>query len=175
MVVFSNVQVSAVLFLQKLCFYTVQPLVCLLLWFFRSGKPFGFEKLPDNLKSDHRPYLQTLFDPAFISFYNVFYTSLPVLVLGIFDQDVDDVFSVRFPLLYTPGLIDLLFNKMVFLKSVAHGIITSFVLFFVSYGAFKNAVGPEGINLDGHQIFGTVVSTILVIVVTAQVDDDVLT
>ncbi|KAH9406631.1 Phospholipid-transporting ATPase ID [Tyrophagus putrescentiae] len=112
---------------------------------------------------------QTLFDPAFISFYNVFYTSLPVLVLGIFDQDVDDVFSVRFPLLYTPGLIDLLFNKMVFLKSVAHGIITSFVLFFVSYGAFKNAVGPEGINLDGHQIFGTVVSTILVIVVTAQI------
>lgn len=89
--------------------------------------------------------------------------------MGIFDQDVDDIFSVRFPLLYTPGLIDLLFNKFVFLKSVAHGIITSFVLFFVSYGAFKNAVGPEGINLDGHQIFGTVVSTILVIVVTAQV------
>ncbi|KAJ6220049.1 hypothetical protein RDWZM_005861 [Blomia tropicalis] len=112
---------------------------------------------------------QTLFDPVFISFYNVFYTSLPVLTLGIFDQDVDDIFSVRFPLLYTPGLIDLLFNKFVFLKSVAHGIITSFVLFFVSYGAFKNAVGPEGINLDGHQIFGTVVSTILVIVVTAQI------
>nr|XP_027204123.1 probable phospholipid-transporting ATPase IM [Dermatophagoides pteronyssinus] len=112
---------------------------------------------------------QTLFDPVFISFYNVFYTSLPVLAMGIFDQDVDDIFSIHFPLLYTPGIIDLLFNKLIFLKSVAHGIITSFVLFFVSYGAFKNAVGPEGINLDGHQIFGTVVSTILVIVVTAQI------
>ncbi|KPM06938.1 phospholipid-transporting ATPase ID-like protein, partial [Sarcoptes scabiei] len=112
---------------------------------------------------------QTLFDPVFISFYNVFYTSLPVLAMGIFDQDVDEIFSIRFPLLYTPGLADLLFNKLVFLKSVAHGIITSFILFFISYGAFKNAVGPEGINLDGHQIFGTVVSTILVIVVTAQV------
>src|SRR6218665_2656452 len=94
---------------------------------------------------------------------------MPVLALGIFDQDVDDIFSVRFPLLYTPGLINLLFNKMVFLKSAAHGIATSFVVFFVSYGAFKNAVGPEGVNLDGHQLFGTVVSTILVIVVTAQV------
>ena len=94
---------------------------------------------------------------------------MPVLALGIFDQDVDDIFSVRFPLLYTPGLINLLFNKMVFLKSAAHGIVTSFVVFFVSYGAFKNAVGPEGVNLDGHQLFGTVVSTILVIVVTAQV------
>ena len=29
---------------------------------------------------------QTLFDPYFISLYNVFYTSLPILVLGIFDQ-----------------------------------------------------------------------------------------
>ena len=91
------------------------------------------------------------------------------MALGIFDQDVDDIFAVRFPLLYTPGLIDLLFNKLIFLKSVAHGIITSFVLFFVSYGSFKNAIGPEGINLDGHQVFGTIVSTILVIVVTAQV------
>lgn len=30
--------------------------------------------------------LQTLFDPYFISFYNVMYTSFPVLILGIFDQ-----------------------------------------------------------------------------------------
>ena len=46
---------------------------------------------------------------------------------------------------------------------------TSFVIFFVPYGAFSNAIGPEGVNLDGHQIFGTVVSTILVLVVTAQI------
>jgi len=89
--------------------------------------------------------------------------------LGIFDQDIDDRMSIRYPLLYTPGHSDLLFNKMEFLKSVAHGIITSFVLFFISYGAFRDSIGPEGINLDGHQIFGTVVSTILVLVVTAQV------
>ena len=29
---------------------------------------------------------QTLFDPYFVSLYNVLYTSLPVLVIGIFDQ-----------------------------------------------------------------------------------------
>lgn len=115
------------------------------------------------------PFPQTLYDPAFISFYNVFYTSLPVLALGTFDQDVDDRFSTRYPLLYTPGHTDLLFNKIEFLKSVAHGIVTSFVIFFVPYGAFSNAIGPEGVNLDGHQIFGTVVSTILVLVVTAQI------
>lgn len=43
------------------------------------------------------------------------------------------------------------------------------MLFFIAYGAFNNAVSPEGTNLDGHQLFGTVVSTNLVIVCTAQV------
>lgn len=92
------------------------------------------------------------------------------MALGIFDQDVDDRMSARYPLLYSPGHYNLLFNKIEFLKSVAHGIATSFILFFISYGAFGDAVSPEGINLDGHQIFGTVISTILVIVVTAQVN-----
>ncbi|XP_064475067.1 probable phospholipid-transporting ATPase IM isoform X2 [Ornithodoros turicata] len=112
---------------------------------------------------------QTLYDPVFISFYNVFYTSLPVLALGVFDQDVNDVNSIRYPKLYTPGHLNLLFNKVEFLKSVAHGVITSFVLFFIPYGAFSNSIAPDGANLDGHQLFGTAVSTILVIVVNAQI------
>lgn len=62
-----------------------------------------------------------------------------------------------------------MFNKREFLKSVIHGIFTSFILFFIAYGSFNNAVTPEGTNLDGHQLFGTVISTNLVLVVTSQV------
>lgn len=91
-----------------------------------------------------------------------------MLAIGIFDQDVDDRLSTKYPLLYTPGHIDLLFNKYEFLKSVAQGIITSFTSFFVTYGAFVEALDSEGINLDDHELFGTVVSTNLVVVVTAQ-------
>ncbi|KAH8038726.1 hypothetical protein HPB51_002870 [Rhipicephalus microplus] len=112
---------------------------------------------------------QTLYDPVFISFYNVFYTSLPVLALGVFDQDVNDVNSMRYPKLYTPGHLNLLFNKVEFLKSVAHGVVSSFVLFFIPYGAFSNSIAPDGVNLDGQQLLGTTVSTILVIVVNAQI------
>ncbi|XP_022669061.1 probable phospholipid-transporting ATPase IM [Varroa jacobsoni] len=115
---------------------------------------------------------QTLYDPVFISFYNVFYTSLPVLALGVFDQDVNDYHSIRYPKLYTPGHMNLLFNKVEFLKSVAHGVVTSFVLFFIPYGAFNNSVAPSGENLDGHQLFGTVVSTILVLIVNCQIAVD---
>lgn len=93
---------------------------------------------------------------------------MPVLALGIFDQDVNDRFSTKYPLLYTPGHIDLLFNKQEFLKSVAQGIVTSFTTFFITYSAFIESVDTEGINLDSHELFGCVVSTNLVVVVTAQ-------
>lgn len=91
-----------------------------------------------------------------------------MLALGIFDQDVNDRFSTKYPLLYTPGHMDLLFNKYEFMKSVVQGIVTSFTTFFVTYGAFMEAVDSEGVNLDSHELFGCVVSTNLVVVVTAQ-------
>lgn len=91
-----------------------------------------------------------------------------MLALGIFDQDVNDKLATKFPLLYTPGHLDLLFNKWEFLKSVAQGILTSFTTFFLTYGAFHESIDSEGINLDSHELFGCVVSTNLVLVVTAQ-------
>ena len=78
--------------------------------------------------------LQTVFDPMFISVYNLFYTSLPVLALGIFDQDVSDRNSLCYPKLYTPGHSNLLFNKREFLRSALHGFFTSCVLFLIPYG-----------------------------------------
>lgn len=77
---------------------------------------------------------QTVYDPFFISTYNLFYTSLPVLCLGIMDQDVDDYYSRRFPKLYTPGHYNLFFNKRVFMWSAIHGAVTSFLILFVPYG-----------------------------------------
>jgi len=74
---------------------------------------------------------QTVFDPMFISVYNLFYTSLPVLGLGIFEQDVSDKLSLEYPKLYTPGLTNELFNTKEFVKSVLHGIFSSLILFLV--------------------------------------------
>ena len=70
----------------------------------------------------------------FIAVYNVFYTNLPVLALGIFDQDVDAAHSLKFPKLYAPGLSSALFNKREFFKSALQGFISSCFLFFLSHG-----------------------------------------
>ncbi|KAG1704733.1 Phospholipid-transporting ATPase ID [Nymphon striatum] len=112
---------------------------------------------------------QTLYDPVFISCYNVFFTSLPVLALGIFDQDVNDKNARKYAKLYSPGHLNLLFNKKEFFKSVGLGILTSFIIFFIPYGAFYDAANPYGTGVADHQLFGTVVSALLVIVVTVQI------
>ncbi|XP_015185962.1 PREDICTED: probable phospholipid-transporting ATPase IM isoform X4 [Polistes dominula] len=112
---------------------------------------------------------QTVFDPMYISVYNLFYTSLPVLAVGIFDQDVNDKNSLMYPKLYAPGLQNLLFNKKEFCWSALHGFFASCVLFLVPYGTYKDGVSPKGYVLSDHMLLGSVVATILVIVVTVQI------
>ncbi|CAD7087029.1 unnamed protein product [Hermetia illucens] len=112
---------------------------------------------------------QTVFDEMFISVYNLFYTSLPVLALGIFEQDVSDKHSLEYPKLYTPGLTNALFNTQEFIRSVLHGIFSSMVLFLIPYGTYKDGVSPDGYMLSDHMTLGSVVATILILDNTAQV------
>ena len=75
-----------------------------------------------------------MFDAFYVMCYNVLYTSLPVLAVGILDQDVCDTLSCRYPLLYTPGLQNLFFNSRQFAFAALHGVATSLVVFFVPVG-----------------------------------------
>ncbi|XP_052869417.1 phospholipid-transporting ATPase ID [Anopheles cruzii] len=112
---------------------------------------------------------QTVFDPMFISVYNLFYTSLPVLALGIFEQDVSDKNSVDYPKLYTPGITNALFNTTEFIRSVLHGIFSSLILFLIPYGTYKDGISPDGYVLNDHMLLGSVVATILILDNTAQI------
>ncbi|XP_020951536.1 probable phospholipid-transporting ATPase IM isoform X8 [Sus scrofa] len=112
---------------------------------------------------------QTVYDQWFIALFNIVYTSLPVLAMGIFDQDVSDQNSMDYPQLYKPGQQNLLFNKCKFFICVAHGIYTSLALFFIPYGAFYNAAGEDGQYIADYQSFAVTMATSLVIVVSVQV------
>ncbi|XP_032295408.1 phospholipid-transporting ATPase ID isoform X2 [Drosophila virilis] len=112
---------------------------------------------------------QTVFDPMFISVYNLFYTSLPVLALGVFEQDVSDKHSLEYPRLYAPGLKSELFNIREFIYSVLHGAFTSLILFLIPYGVYKDGVSHNGYILSDHMTLGAVVATILIVDNTAQI------
>ncbi|XP_073922017.1 probable phospholipid-transporting ATPase IM isoform X3 [Castor canadensis] len=112
---------------------------------------------------------QTVYDQWFITLFNIVYTSLPVLAMGIFDQDVSDQNSLDCPQLYEPGQLNLLFNKRKFFICVAHGVYTSLALFFIPFGAFYNVAGEDGQHMADYQSFAVTMATSLVIVVSVQI------
>ncbi|XP_067412224.1 probable phospholipid-transporting ATPase IM [Emydura macquarii macquarii] len=112
---------------------------------------------------------QTVYDQWFITLFNIVYTSLPVLAMGLFDQDVNEQNSMDYAKLYEPGQLNLLFNKRKFFICIAHGIYTSFALFFIPYGAFYNTAGENGKHIADYQSFAVTVATSLVIVVSVQI------
>ncbi|XP_062848850.1 phospholipid-transporting ATPase ID [Trichomycterus rosablanca] len=115
---------------------------------------------------------QTVYDQYFITLYNIVYTSLPVLAMGIFDQDVPEQHSLEYPKLYEPGQLNLLFNKREFFICITQGIYTSLVLFFVPYGVLSQATQSNGVPLADYQTFAVTTATALVIVVSVQISLD---
>ena len=82
---------------------------------------------------------------------------------------MNDDYSLRFPKLYAPGQLNLLFNKKVFAQSIAEGVISSLVLFFIPYSTFYNALRHDGLDVSDQQALATVISSALIVVVTLRV------
>ncbi|XP_018428668.1 PREDICTED: phospholipid-transporting ATPase ID-like, partial [Nanorana parkeri] len=115
---------------------------------------------------------QTVYDEWFITLYNLVYTSLPVLGMSLFDQDVDDRWSMEYPQLYEPGQKNRYFNIKEFVKCVIHGVYSSLVLFFIPYGALYDTVRDDGKAVSDYQSFALMAQTCLLLVVSAQIGLD---
>ncbi|XP_023386939.1 phospholipid-transporting ATPase IC [Pteropus vampyrus] len=115
---------------------------------------------------------QTAYEDWFITLYNVLYSSLPVLLMALLDQDVSDKLSLRFPGLYIVGQRDLLFNYKRFFVSLLHGVLTSMILFFIPLGAYLQTVGQDGEAPSDYQSFAVTIASALVITVNFQIGLD---
>ncbi|NWX53104.1 AT8B1 ATPase, partial [Steatornis caripensis] len=111
---------------------------------------------------------QTAYEDWFITLYNVLYSSLPVLLVGLLDQDVSDKLSLRFPRLYVLGQKDLLFNYKKFFLSLLHGAVTSLIIFFIPYGAYLKTMGQDGEAPSDYQSFAVTAASSLIFVVNFQ-------
>ncbi|MBN3324159.1 AT8B5 ATPase, partial [Atractosteus spatula] len=115
---------------------------------------------------------QTVYDEWFITLYNLVYTSLPVLGMSLFDQDVNDRWSLQYPQLYEPGQLNMYFSKGAFVKCVLHSIYSSLVLFFIPYGAMYDTVRDDGKDIADYQSFALLAQTCLLIAVSIQIGLD---
>lgn len=79
--------------------------------------------------------------------FNLVYTGFPVLLLGLFDKDIDDESCMRFPSLYKDGPAGKRLNHWVFagwvFSAVTESLITFFACIFAMKYASVNGVSPS--------------------------------
>lgn len=95
-----------------------------------------------------------LFEFTYLTFYNLAFTSVPVIVLGIFDQDVSAKISMAVPQLYISGILRKDWNQYRFLWYMFDGVYESVISYFFPYLLYRanNIVTQNGLGLD-HRFF----------------------
>lgn len=105
---------------------------------------------------------QTAYESWSQSFYNVAFTMLPTLVIGIFDQYVSASMLERYPQLYRPSFFTGWAIGAWMLNAVYHSIVNFFI---VTYAFYDHAIERSGFTtyqwLWGTAMYLTVLGTVL--------------
>lgn len=106
-----------------------------------------------------------LFDYTYIILVNLAFTSLPVIFMGIFDQDVDDKVSLAVPQLYMRGIERKEWSQYKFWLYMGDGLFQSVICFFLPYLLYRpaNFVTSNGRNINDRTRMGVVIGTCAVI------------
>ncbi|XP_059453929.1 putative phospholipid-transporting ATPase 9 [Corylus avellana] len=111
---------------------------------------------------------QAAYNDWYLSLYNVFFTSLPVIALGVFDQDVSARLCLKFPLLYQEGVQNVLFSWFRILGWAFNGALTATLIFFFCIRSMEHQAFRRGGEVVGFEILGTTMYTCVVWVVNCQ-------
>jgi len=113
---------------------------------------------------------QTDFDPLFISFFNVVYAFLGIVIVGIFEQDVSPRLSMEFPKLYMAGPQNRYFSYKGFIFDLLRGTFHSILMFFGLILSVRLAgnCGADGRDQVDLSSFGVQLSFACVVIVNLQ-------
>lgn len=102
-----------------------------------------------------------LFEFTYLMFYNLAFTSLAVIFLGVFDQDVSAKVSLLVPELYRTGIMRTEFTQFKFWWYMVDGIYQSVISFFFPYLMYyQGFVAMNGLSVDHRFWIGIVVTCI---------------
>ncbi|KAG2220443.1 hypothetical protein INT45_004185 [Circinella minor] len=107
-----------------------------------------------------------IFDYSLVTLYNLIFTSLPIIFMGIWDQDLSAKTSLRYPELYRMGLRNDKFKVWRFWATIFDSIFQSAVCFFFPYMLLVDGnMDKAGYSVsNGVYETGTIMSSIAVIV-----------
>ncbi|KAH6879592.1 phospholipid-transporting ATPase 1 [Coprinopsis sp. MPI-PUGE-AT-0042] len=101
-----------------------------------------------------------LYQYTFILLCNLVFTSLPVIVLGAFDQDINAKAALAFPQLYVRGIRGLEYTRAKFWWYMIDGFYQSAVVFFIPYlsWVYGSPISWTGRTIESISDFGTTVA-----------------
>lgn len=80
-----------------------------------------------------------MIDQLYLMLYNVLFTSLPPLILGIYDQDCPAHLLLRRPTLYAPGRKSKTYTKYSFWVNMLDALYQSIIIFFVPFFVYYDS------------------------------------
>uniref|UniRef100_A0AAQ5ZJT3 Phospholipid-transporting ATPase n=1 Tax=Amphiprion ocellaris TaxID=80972 RepID=A0AAQ5ZJT3_AMPOC len=111
---------------------------------------------------------QPLYDTAYLTLYNISFTSLPILLYSLVEQHVTMETLKREPSLYRDIAKNSLLRWPVFLYWTCLGVFDAVIFFFGAYFLFDNTTFTSNGQMFGNWTFGTLVFTVLVFTVTLK-------
>ncbi|KAL6192981.1 hypothetical protein ACLB2K_034066 [Fragaria x ananassa] len=145
------------------CYRRISSMIC---YFFYKNITFGLAVFLYEASTTFSG--QPVYNDWFLSLYNVFFSSLPVVAMGVFDQDVSAGFCLKFPLLYQEGVQNVLFSWRRIIGWMLNGLISAVIIFFFCMKALQPcAFNPDG-KTAGKDILGAIMYTCTVWVVNLQ-------
>ncbi|KAJ7954023.1 Phospholipid-transporting ATPase [Quillaja saponaria] len=145
------------------CYRRISSMIC---YFFYKNITFGFTVF---LYEVYASFSGTpAYNDWFLSLYNVFFSSLPVIAMGVFDQDVSARFCRKFPLLYQEGVQNILFSWRRILSWMLNGFISAIIIFFFCTKAMELQAFNDDGKTAGRDILGATMYTCIVWVVNLQ-------
>ncbi|KAK2875582.1 hypothetical protein FQN49_001587 [Arthroderma sp. PD_2] len=106
-----------------------------------------------------------LFESTYIILVNLAFTSLPVILMGILDQDVDDKVSLAVPQLYKTGIEQKEWTRTKFWLYMLDGLYQSVICFFMTYLLFRPGqnVTENGLDLSDRTRMGVYVASCAIV------------
>ncbi|RAL46890.1 hypothetical protein DM860_005169 [Cuscuta australis] len=142
------------------CYRRISMMIC---YFFYKNLTFGFTLFWFEAFASFSG--RAAYNDWYMSLYNVFFTSLPVIAIGVFDQDLSDQLCLQHPMVYKEGSQNMLFKWYRILGWMLNGVLCATIIFYLTtssilHQAFRKDGQPVDYEVIGVMMYSCVVWTV---------------
>ncbi|KAL3598315.1 hypothetical protein D5086_006233 [Populus alba] len=167
----SDFSISQFRFLERLlvvhghwCYKRIAQMIC---YFFYKNIAFGLTLFYFEAFTGFSG--QSVYNDWYMLLFNVILTSLPVISLGVFEQDVSSEVCLQFPALYQQGTKNLFFDWYRILGWMGNGLYSSLVIFILNIVIFYNQAFRAGGQTADMAAVGATMFSCIICAVNCQI------